>query len=302
MDINRGNMDVLFQDFRVEFTAGFNDGRERSILDNIATVVPSTGATTLHAWLNQIPKMREWIGPRNVRNIESNKLVITNRKFEGTIEMTREEIEDDLHGLYRPVARALGEGAAVHPDELCVDAILAGTSTNWADDAAFFGDSRVYGSNTIDNLHAAAWAADGAAFEAAYELMTSYLGHNDEPLNVIPVAVLHGPSIRGEVFDVLTNDFRASSNAAIQNRNRGLVKSIQSSRLVGAHAAKWALIGTIAGINPVVYQQRKRAEFQGQRFKDESEFTFEFDKYQMGVRSRGEAFLALPHLIVGGNL
>jgi len=142
-------------------------------------------------------------------------------------------------------------------------------------------------------------------FETAYEGMRSYLGHNGRPLNVIPYALLTGPSNRGVASDICQNDFRAllSATAATyvqgQNRNKGLVTPYVSSRLVGADAGKWFLLGEKGGICGPIYQERVRAEFQQSRLSDDSDFVFANDKYQYGARARGRAFLSLPHLIFG---
>ncbi len=294
MDINRANIEALFQDFQVAYTDGFNTGQERSILDDIAMVVPSTTAATRHAWLNQLPKMREWIGDRLVNNIESNAMTIENKKYEATEEMERTEIEDDQHGLYRPLAGLMGQGAATYPDELIANELV--NDVDWlADGSAFFGTTRKYGSNTISNKSTTTFSS--TEFEAARVLMTSYQGHSDEPLNVRPTFLLHGPNTKGTAFDVLENEFRAAGSAMIKNRNFGLAKPIESSRLVGTAANYVFLFGEIAGIKGAVYQERKKAEFQGSRLRDDSDFVFETDKYQFGARARGRAFLALPHLI-----
>ena len=299
MDINRANIEVMFQEFKVEYTAGFNAGTERRILDSVAQIVPSTGSSVVHAWLNQNPKMREWIGDRLVNNIQSNNMTITNKKYENTIEIPREDIEDDQHGLYRPLARLMGEEAAAHPDELLVDEMVA--DNNWgADAAAFFGTARTYGSNTISNQTTSALSA--TTFNTAVKTMSSYIGHKDNPLNVRPYALVFGPALRTTAFDILKNDFRAESSATVMNVNRGLVEPIMSSRLVGTYANYWYLLGEVGGIRGVVYQQRQMAEFQSSRLNPDSDYVFETDKFQMGTRSRGRAFLSLPHLIYRGKV
>jgi len=299
MDINRANMDTFFTDLTTAFTEAYQAGLETRIVDQIAMTMPSTTAIEDHGWLNQIPKMREWIGDRQVKNIESNKLAVSNRKFELTIEVKREDIEDDKVGLYRNLAQYAGQNAAVHPDELCYDALVA--NGNWADGDAFFKADRTYGSNTIDNITTNALSE--SEFETAVTNMMGFVGHNDEPLNVMPKILLVGPSNRTTAFDICKNDFRASAaseGVQLQNRNKGLVVPIVSSRLVGTYAANWYLLGEVAGIKGLCYQERKEAELQDQRMDDSSDFVFENDLYQIGARARGEAFLALPHLIYGG--
>ena len=302
MDINRANIEVMFQEFKVAFTEGFNSGVERRILDTVAQIVPSTGSSVVHAWLTQNPKMREWIGDRLVNNIESDNMTITNKKYENTIEIPREDIEDDQHGLYTPLARLMGEEAAAHPDELLVNELTA--DNNWgADAAAFFGTSRTYGSNTISNQTTNALSA--STFNTAVQTMQSYLGHADNPLNTRPFALVVGPSNRTTAFDILENDMRAtqtSNGVATQNPNKGLVMPVVSSRLVGTYANYWYLLGDVGGVRGVIYQQRDVAEFQSSRMNPNSDYVFQKDKFQMGTRARGRAFLSLPHLIYRGRV
>jgi len=175
-------------------------------------------------------------------------------------------------------------------------------NNTWADSAAFFGTTRTYGSNTISNYVTDAFSE--SAFETAYQTMASYLGHKDQPLGVMPFALVHGPSLRDEVFDVLTNDFRATAatnGVAVRNRNKGLVTPVMSTRLVGANAAKWFLLGEVAGIRAMCWQERVAPELQDSRLSPDSDFVFENDKYQVGTRQRGKAFMALPHLAYFGN-
>lgn len=307
MDINRSNMEIFFEDLKVVYTDAFNSHKESAVLDSIAMIVPSTSAVTQHGWLNQIPRMREWVGDRNVNNIESDKLKITNRRYENTVEMPRDDIEDDNHGLYRNLATMIGMEAAIHPDKLVVDELTDGTTTNWVDDVAFFIGSRTYGANVIDNT--VTGALSQSTLETAIDQMGSFLGHSDDPLGVMPFALLYGPSNRVNAFNLLKNDFAAqeanggsaTDRTQGQNPNKGIVIPVESKRLVGSQSSDWYLLGEIAGIRGLAYQQRVVAEFQASRLQLDSDFLFNTDKFQFGVRARGAAFLTLPHLIIKGN-
>lgn len=307
MDLNRANLEVLFENFRVEWTDAFNAAQETAVYERVAMIVPSTSSSTLHAWLNQVPIMREWVGDRTINNIESASFVVKNKKYENTIEMTREEIEDDQYGLYTPIVRLMAAQAAANPDALLIDTLS--TEDNWGGDAAaFYGTARAYGANTISNRVTTAFGK--SAFETAYITMTSYLGHKNQPLMVNPFALVHGPALSPIVFDVVKNPGGGVAGAAgtdgssvqvaAANRNFGLVEPIMDKRLVGTRANYWFLLGEIAGIRGLVYQDRMPAEFQTARMSNDSDFTFITDKYQMGCRARGTAFKGLPHLIYAG--
>ena len=83
----------------------------------IATVVPSTNTSNTYGWLGNIPKLREWFGARVVQNIATHGYTIKNKKYENTIGLSREEIEDNNIGIYTPLVQEMGREAGVFPDE-----------------------------------------------------------------------------------------------------------------------------------------------------------------------------------------
>ena len=319
MDINRENMTRFFEELSVTFSAAFMAEADGSPVKQLAMELPSTGAALTHGWLNQLPSMREWLGDRIVQNAESTPLTVANRKFESTLEMPRVDLEDDQEGLYSPLVAAMGAAAAAHPEALCVEALLKGTATKWADGHNFFvASARKYGAATINNYSTDELSV--ASFNAAYTKMTSYVGHGGRPIGVRPMFLLHGPQLRTRAFEICRDDFAArtadatSGTAANQastqglNPNKGTVIPIQTPHLIdgmiidGAtyNAGKyWYLLGSVAGLRGLVWQNRLGAELQAQKWNPNSEFTFNTDKFQLGVRMRGAPFLAIPHLIVG---
>jgi len=314
-DINKANLTDFFENLKVEFDNGLN-AEIGNALRSAAMDIPSTSSQNKHAWLNQIPQVREWLGDRVVNNIQSNSLTVVNRKFESTIEMTREEIEDDEHGVYANLAGIMGNNARDFPDELLVEALLNGQTDTWADGTAVFSDSRTYGSNTIDNLTTTVFDEDGDGFNAAYALMMNYLGHNNKPLRSMPATLVYGADKRVEVFKVLQpqaqmlTDGSAIVSLPGGNANQGLVRAVQSPLLVDGYVdskgnthsnagTHWFLIGAMGGVSGLAYQERKAPEFQTSRLEDDSDFVFANDKFQFGTRQRGEAFVTLPNLVVG---
>ena len=130
--------------------------------------------------------------------------------------------------------------------------------------------------------------------------MSSYLGQNDEALMVRPAYLVYGPALRTTAHDIVVNKFRASSSAAIENRNAGLVAPLEWKRLVGTYANYWFVFGEIGGIKGCAYQERLPAEIQRARMDPNSDWVFETDEFQFGARARGRGFLGLPHLIYAG--
>jgi len=123
-------------------------------------VVPSQAREEIYPWLGQFPGLREWIGPRIAKNLALHSFAITNKDFESTIEVPRNDIEDDRFGVFGPMFSELGRAAAMHPDELIFGLLAAGFATNCYDGQFFFdtdhpvGDPAGAGVTSVSNMQA----------------------------------------------------------------------------------------------------------------------------------------------------
>ncbi|MDO5631130.1 MAG: Mu-like prophage major head subunit gpT family protein [Paracoccus sp. (in: a-proteobacteria)] len=101
-------------------------------------VVNSTALVETYAWLGQIPGMKEWIAERHIKRLEAEAYMLRNRKFEDTVAVQREAIEDDNVGTYAPAIRAMAMAAAEHPEELAYQALASGFAGACYDGQNFF--------------------------------------------------------------------------------------------------------------------------------------------------------------------
>ncbi|MDM9647746.1 Mu-like prophage major head subunit gpT family protein [Rhizobium sp. S163] len=122
--------------FRTSFQAGF--AGVKAMYESVATVVQSNSSEEIYGWLGDIPKLREWIGDRHVKALESKGYSISNRKFEATIGVKRDDIEDDKLGLYAKRFEMLGNSAASHPDEITFELVNGAFSMTCYDGQNFF--------------------------------------------------------------------------------------------------------------------------------------------------------------------
>lgn len=86
--------------------------QDNSPWQQIAMDVPSTTKETLHSWLSRWPKIRKWLGERHLKNLQLNGYRMVNEKFEATIQVPRDDFDDDQLGQY-PMLINNGWGDAV---------------------------------------------------------------------------------------------------------------------------------------------------------------------------------------------
>lgn len=152
MLITSASLDALRVGFRNDFNAGI--GGYKPLWDKIAMRVPSSTAANVYGWLRDMPRLREWLGDRVVNSIAEGDYTIRNRKFEETIGIGRDAIEDDTFGIYSPMMRRMGESAAEFPDELVFALLAAGGITPCWDGQNFFDQDHPVGAGVVSNVQA----------------------------------------------------------------------------------------------------------------------------------------------------
>ncbi|CAH0339580.1 Mu-like prophage major head subunit gpT family protein [Rhizobium sp. CECT 9324] len=122
--------------FKTSFQLGLAE--TTSLYTQVATVINSNSSEETYGWLGDFPKLRKWIGDRQIKSLQSHGYSIKNEKFESTIGVERDDIEDDKLGLYAPRFKMMGNSAAAHPDEIAFELMAAGASSACFDGQNFF--------------------------------------------------------------------------------------------------------------------------------------------------------------------
>lgn len=136
MEINNANLRAAGVGFNASFQRGLAAGS--NLKDRIATTVKSTTKTNEYGWLGKAPRFREWIGDRVINSMAKYGYTLTNRSFENTIGVDRDDFDDDNLGTYGPLFEELGAAAQSFPDELIFALLKVGFSTNCYDGQYFF--------------------------------------------------------------------------------------------------------------------------------------------------------------------
>ena len=164
MIINKTNIAAIYQGYKTKFKEAFAGAP--SHWQKVATLVPSTTTTENYGWLGAWPQLREWIGDRHVKSLQAYGYSITNKKFESSIGVSREDVEDDNYGVFGNLFAEMGYAAATHPDSLIFPLLAQGRTLTCYDGQYFFDVDHPVGSGVVSN-----WG--GGSGSAWYLLETS---------------------------------------------------------------------------------------------------------------------------------
>ena len=109
MIITSTALTILLTTLKGEFSQQLQLLDDTSFHKIVATVINSNSKSNTYGWLGRFPQLREWVGDRVFEHIKSSSYVIENKRYEATLNVEREDIEDDNMGMYRPMARAMAD-------------------------------------------------------------------------------------------------------------------------------------------------------------------------------------------------
>src|ERR1700722_18792862 len=66
----------------------------------VASDLPSSSRSNTYGWLAKQIRLRKWLGPRTVHNLAEHSYQLFNSPFEGTVDVDKYDIEDDVLGVY----------------------------------------------------------------------------------------------------------------------------------------------------------------------------------------------------------
>jgi len=302
MIANRASLDALFMVFRTAFNEAVAEANHRvtpntMLVDDVAMTILSSGAATTHAWMGQVPSMREWIGDRLVQDIIGEKLVVTNDNYENTVGLSRNDIEDDQYQTFTHVVRALGGAAEAVWKQLAIKALL-GNGT-WADVNPFFCSGRKLSADSGTMTNASTAALSGAAVEAAIAAMLSWKLHGGREAGATPEVLLVGPSLLASAKQIVEAQIVAQGGAGVSNVSPAMMLSVRFTPLITNN--QWYVLGNKFGIRPVAVQKRKPATLT-RMDADTDEHVFTKNEVRYGADARGAGFLTMPFLAYAGGM
>lgn len=283
MLVNKNTIAAVFKNLTAAFNKAF--AAAPTVWQEVAMKVTSTTSENSYVWLSKFPKMRKWVGEKNVKQLEAHQYTIVNDDFEATVEVDRNDVEDDTLGIYGPQAEMAGMSAKALPDELITELVAGGFTQLCYDGQYFFDTDHAVNGASVSNtgtaaLSIATQAAAQASYGAARTALRSMKDEEGRSLNINPNVLIVPPALEDVANALMTADRLEDGKT---NLYKGTAKVVVMPGLTSTTA--WFLVDTTKPIKPFILQVRK--EPVPVAMTDiSSESVFMHKKYKFGAEAR----------------
>lgn len=283
MIVNKANIEAIFINLKTTFNKAFEAAP--SVADRISMEARSTGALNDYSWVARFPKMVKWIGDKTVKALAAFKYTLVNDDYEVTIEVDRNDIEDDNVGIYSVQAQDAGFSAKQLKDEIVGELINGAFENECFDGQYFCDDDHVVAGASVSNkgtaaLSCATLALAQASYGAARTAMRKFTDDEGRPLGVRPDVLLVGPALEDTGKALLNNDKLEDGKP---NPYKGTADLVVCDWIESDTA--WFLLDTKRPIRPFIYQVRKAPVFVSQTDMNADD-VFMRRKYKFGAEAR----------------
>lgn len=298
MIVNKNTLNEIFINLKTLFNNALKIASNK--WQNIAMKVPSGSSLNSYKWLSQFPAMKKWIGEKQVKSLEGFGYTIVNDDWEATIEVDRNDIDDDNLGIYAPQAQMAGDSAGSLPDEIVADLVNGAFAAKCYDGQFFFDTDHPVGKGVKSNkgtvhLSADTPAAALASYGSARTSLMKMTNDEGRPLNITPDILLVPAALEATANTLMTAD-KLNDNSP--NPYKGTAEVVVWPRLTSDTA--WFLLCTDKPVKPFIYQERKAPVFV-QQTNMESDNIFMNKKFRYGVEARAAGGYGFWQLAYGSD-
>lgn len=275
MSVNTAQATATLRDLTVRFDRAVNAARP--FYSEVCTLVPSSRSDEKYAWLGDSPSMIEWLGERKFKQLRAADYLLANKLWENSLLIPRHNIEDDALGIYGPLMEKLAAEAALHPDKLLFQSIVAAESTACFDGQFFYDTDHAWGDSGTQSNDLTFNATDhtnvtSAEFKSAYHAarlaMLQFKNDQGEPLNRPTVDGMG--SLMLLVPPTLEQQAQEAINAPILGLNSNVV--LDRPRIVCSpyltSGVKFYLFNLGDALKPFVFQARQPLRRQMKGYQD----------------------------------
>lgn len=296
----------VLKGFKTVFNKAFQE--TPTLAPKLAMRVDSSNRSEDYRWLSAFPSLAEWRDEqRRTSSAQMNDFTISNKDFQTTIKVKRNDIEDDTIGVYAPLFAQLGAAARQHPDQLIFESLKNGFDQRGYDDVNFFSDNhKISGSGSAGQNDArysnrSEKKLTATSYGSARAAMMSYLNEASRSARIAPSHLIVSPQLESVARAILKANIVESGSNNVSNVWNGSAELIVAPEL-GDDATKnyWFLADLTKPIKPFILQIRKEPELVALDRPDDHE-AFLQKEYLYGVDYRGAVGYGAPQLIYGSR-
>jgi phage major head subunit gpT-like protein len=302
MDITAANLDILYRDAQNTFQQTLV--KTPVVYPQIATTIPMGTLQTVQAFLQQVPMMRKWLGPRVINNAIAQSRTITAIKYEDTISVDVDQLADEQMALFSNTIQMFTEAGAKWPDQLVSGFISTEAATVLGYDGVpvYSTAHPILGGvdggippgapATQSNL-AVSTALTYDNYVTIRQNMRSWKGPDGAPMPVTPNVLMVPPQLEGTAKRIIESEFlaqfasSATSNAPVTNVYRNSV-TVLVNEWLSDMPNNWWLLDTGSAIKPFAFYQRLPVTMTALVNPTDAN-VFMNDKLIWGLKARGAA-------------
>jgi phage major head subunit gpT-like protein len=270
MELTAANLDLLYRQVDTRYQGALIG--TPTYYQDIASVIPVGTEQITMAWLDRIPLMRKWHGPRVINSAVARSRTINMEPWEDTVGLDLFQLSDENMTVFGNTVAGLGEATAKWQDQML--SLFLSTQANTAlgyDGVPVYSTAHpllggVSGGiptgapSTQSNL-ATSTALTYDNYIAAWQNMASWVGPDGAPMASIPDTLMVSPQKAGVAKLILESDFLAAgaltstSNASQSNTWKGSTKLIINPYLASM-PNNWFLLNTSGSVKPYAIFER----------------------------------------------
>lgn len=275
-------LDALDKNIKITFKKqrdNITDDLKGVVYDETPTNLPIDTIVSLDGF----GLMHEFKSERKPGVIGSLVTVVRSKKWERTIDVKKEDIEDDNIGMIPALVNTVAIASKRTPTYEVMQALLQGFTTKLSDNKPFFDTSR-------GNLQTGALTADN--LNAAQVKLSTQLDSEGAPLGFMATTLVVGPRNKAAAEQLINaQQINGTSNTLYHT-----LKLIVSPYITDE---SWYVVDTNQGVFPLTLVMRVRPDTIVSKTDLNSDRAFDKDIFSWGTRGRFAAAYHNPKLIVG---
>lgn len=299
MQINQTNLVGLNKGFKTLFVNSMTAAQAQSQWQRIAMRTPSSNLEEVYNWLGSFPRMKEFLGEVNIKNIAANTYTVANKEFSSTVAVKQVHVESDNYGLYNNMFEMAGYSATTHKDEIVAALLNSGFTNKDYTGKAFFDVDKKHNpqdakSSKFTNKGTKELAA--STFEAAVAQIKGLKNDEGQPFGVgVKLLLVVPPALEHVAKRILNAEL---INGGETNVNKGTAELLVWPWLTSN--TQWFLLEVGMPIKPLLLQTVKDTELTGIT-NPESDHVFKYHEFLYQAYGHYNSGYALPQLAWGST-